>query len=64
LESLLELLTTTVTSSSIDFKEEDGSLADADFSGLNDLEALRQFLFSSNYLLEGFDSNDESHNPS
>jgi hypothetical protein len=64
LESILELLATTVTSSSVNSKEDDGSWADANFSRLNDLEALRQFLFSSNYLLEGFDSDDESHDPS
>jgi hypothetical protein len=54
----------TVTSP-IDSSEEDGSgWAGADFSGLNDPGALRQFLSSRNYLLEGFDSKDESHDPS
>jgi hypothetical protein len=51
-------------SSSVDSEEDDDSWADADFSGLNDPEALCLFLFSSNYLLEGFDSDDESHDPS
>jgi hypothetical protein len=64
LESLSELLTTTSMSSRVDSEEDDGSWADADFSRLNDLEALRQFLFNNNYLIEGFDSDDESHDPS
>jgi hypothetical protein len=41
LESFSELLATTATSSSVDSEEDDGSWADADFSGLNDTEALR-----------------------
>jgi hypothetical protein len=41
LESLSKLLATTMMSSSIDSEEDDGSWADADFSGLNDPEALR-----------------------
>jgi hypothetical protein len=64
LESLSELLAGTVTSSSIDSKEDDGGWAGADFSGLNDLEALHRFLDSSNYLLKGFDSNDKNHDQS
>jgi hypothetical protein len=61
LESLLELFMTIAMSSSIDSEEDDGSWADADFLGLNNPRALRQFLFSSDYLLEGFNSDDESH---
>jgi hypothetical protein len=61
LESLLELFVTIAMSSSIDSEEDDGSWADADFPRLNNLRALRQFLFSSDYLLKGFNSNDESH---
>jgi hypothetical protein len=64
LESLSELLVTFATSSSIDSEEDDGTWADADYSGLNDLGARRQFLDSGNYLLEGFDFDDESHDPS
>jgi hypothetical protein len=64
LESLLEFFTTIMTSPSVNSEEDDGSSADADFFELNDLGALRQFLFRSNYLLEGFDSDDESHDPS
>jgi hypothetical protein len=44
-----------MTSSSVD-SEEDGGWAGADFSRLNDLEALRRFLDSSNYFLEDFGS--------
>jgi hypothetical protein len=51
-------------SSSDNSKEDGGGWAGADFSGLNDLDALLQFLNSSNFLLEGFDSDDESHDPS
>jgi hypothetical protein len=48
-----------------DSSEEDGGgWAGADYSGLNDSGAPRQFLGSVNYLLEGFDSDDESHDPS
>jgi hypothetical protein len=54
----------TTTSSSINSKEFGGGWAGADFSGLDDLGALRQFLGSNNYLLKGFDSDDESYDPS
>ena len=50
-----------MASSSVDSKEDGSGWAGADFSGLDDLGALRQFLGSNNYLLEGVDSNDESH---
>jgi hypothetical protein len=54
----------TMMPSSIDSEEDGGDWAGADFSRLNNLNALRQFLSSSYYLLEGFDSDDESHDPS
>jgi hypothetical protein len=54
----------TATSSSVDSEEDGGDWAGADFSGLSDPRALRQFLSSSNYLLEDFDSDDKSHDPS
>jgi hypothetical protein len=56
LKSLSELLVSTTTSSSVDSEEEDGGWAGADFSRLNDLEALCRFLDSSNYFLEDFGS--------
>jgi hypothetical protein len=44
--------------------EDGGGWAGANFFGLDDLGALCQFPGSSNYLLKGFDSYDESYDPS
>jgi hypothetical protein len=62
--SLSELLTTSVMASSVDSEEDNGTWADANFPGLNHLGARRQFPGRDNYLHEGFDSDDESHDPS
>jgi hypothetical protein len=55
---MTEVLTTTETASSTSFDEDDGSWADANFSGLNDPGALRHFIGICNYLLDGSDSDD------
>jgi hypothetical protein len=64
LQSLSELLVSTAASSSVNSEEDGSGWAATDFSRLDDPGALRQFLDSNNYLLEGLDCDDESHDSS
>jgi hypothetical protein len=54
----VEVLVTTETTSSTRSDENDHSWAGTDFSGLDDLGALRHFIGICDYLLNGDDSDD------
>jgi hypothetical protein len=62
--SLSGLLTTSVMASSVDSEEDDGTWADTDFPGLNHPGTWHQSPGGDKYPREGFDFDDESHNPS
>jgi hypothetical protein len=50
--------------SSVDSEEDDGAWANTDFPGLNHLGTQHQSPSGDNYPCEGFNSDDESHDPS
>jgi hypothetical protein len=54
----VKVLATTETASSTSSDEDDGSWASANFSRLDDPEALRRFLDVCDYLLNSGDSDD------
>jgi hypothetical protein len=56
MQAIAKVLTTTDTASSTSSDKDDDSWAGTDFSGLNDLEALRRFIGICDYLLDGGDS--------
>jgi hypothetical protein len=64
-QAIVEILATTETASSASTTtssdEDDSSWAGTDFSGLNDLRALRHFISVYDYLLDNGDSNDNGY---
>jgi hypothetical protein len=62
-QSISELLQSSETASNADSCEHGGGWDDADFSGLNDPEALRRFLGNCDYLLEASDSDNGDYDP-
>jgi hypothetical protein len=52
---------TTKTASSTSSDKDDSSWAGTDFSGLNDLEALRRFISVCDNLLDNGDSDDDGY---
>jgi hypothetical protein len=60
-QAIIEILATTETASSTSSDEDDSSWAGTDFSGLNDLRALRRFISVYDYLLDNGDSDDNGY---
>jgi hypothetical protein len=60
-QAITEVLTTTEIASSTNSDKDDSSWADADFSRLGDLGALRRFISICDYLLNDGDSDDDSY---
>jgi hypothetical protein len=60
-QAITEVLATAETASSTSSDEDDSSWAGADFSGLNDLGALRHFIGVCDYLLDNGDSDDDGY---
>jgi hypothetical protein len=56
MQAIMEVLTIIEMAFSTSSDEDDGSWADTDFSGLDDLGALRRFVGVCDYLLDGGDS--------
>jgi hypothetical protein len=57
-QAIAEVLATTKTASSTSSYEDDGSWADVDFFGLDDLGAMRRFIGICDYLLGDGDFDD------
>jgi hypothetical protein len=57
-QAIVEVLVTTETATSTSSDENDRSWAGTDFSGLDDLGALRHFIGIYDYLLNGGDFDD------
>jgi hypothetical protein len=60
-QAIAEVLVTTEIASNIGSDQDDSSWASADFSGLNDLGALRRFIDVCDYLIDNGDSDDDDY---